>query len=320
MRVSSLLFIGLLWMFSCNQVNLEPVDPSTEPTEALQVVKTRFPNASDVVFKAIMPGDVWEVAFSNTNEKYLSLVDRTKMFETFKLRPDTLPQPLTSFMPRSTFKGGTFSDNGEDISTYQDYNWRNRLLYNLNGTDYSFEIVRNRAAPYTPVVVNFENYKYHIHLSKVDDFPAAVRDFLSVRQNVTFRAGEARVKLNFEKHYWMQVSFMLYGKEALGYLLLDEKGKLIWSSKDFNLPPNYDASSNIDTLPEPIQNYLDQTPELATFNSKPEKIYKWRSEYEGVVSYYLSMQQGDWTTPSELCELYFDQDGNLLNRRAFVSF
>jgi hypothetical protein len=303
----------IFWTVSCNQVNdLNPVVPGTEPREAVKVVQSRFPNATDVVFKTIMSSKVWEVGFKVDADKYTSLVDQTKMWETFRSNADTVPTLLKDLMPASIFTGGVFSDNAEDIDYYRTSERRHRLIYKFNNTDYSFDWRRYQGTNFRPTNATFELIKYHIHVSKMEDFPEEIRTYMAGKKELTLVAGETRVMLNYEKQYWMQVMFKRNNQDDLGFLVFDEKGNLKWMSRDFTPP-----AANLETLPEPIQRHLDQSPELKGMIYMFPQYDKYKGEYDGKSSYYLKLTSPGY---SQVCELYFDQEGNLLNKRYFVSF
>ncbi|NIJ53791.1 hypothetical protein [Dyadobacter arcticus] len=317
MKTSALFVLSVLLITSCNQVNdLNPVDPNAEPAAAVEVVKGRFPQAQNLVFKTIITSKIWEVAFGSGVDKYTSLVDKTKMWETFRANPDSVPILLNDLLLTSSFKGGTFSENAEDIDFYPFAERRNRLIYTLNGADYSFNWYRYKGENYRPTNVTFDKYKYKIQFSTQENFPQTLREYLTA-QSLTFRFGEVRVRLNDEKQYWIQVEFKRSGTDFLGFMLFDDKGKLKWTSREFNQPIPDDQVTNIETLPAVIQQHLDNSPELVGFRYYTSGLDKWRSEFDGLSSYYLRLRNKDY---AELCELYFDQDGNLLNQRYFISF
>jgi hypothetical protein len=318
MRLSSLLFVFLFFVLSCNQViDPNPVDPGGEPAEAVQVVRKHFPNAKDMVFKVLMAGEIWEVGFKSDKDSYTSLVDETKMWETFRANPDSTPVLLNDLIRNTSFKDGSFSANSEDIDFYTQVERRNRLIYSLNAMDFVFDWRRYNGSNYRPTNANFEQIRYKIKISTIDGFPREIRDFFSANSNLAFIFGEVRIKLNYEKQFWFQVLFNRDGKDYMGYMLFDEKGVLKWVSREFNQPFPDNQVTNIDTLPEAIQKHLDNSPELANFKYYTSGLDKWRSEYKGVSSYFLVLRNRGY---AEVCELYFDQDGNLLNKRYFVSF
>ncbi|MCE6987992.1 hypothetical protein [Dyadobacter sp. CY323] len=313
MKVWTVIVITILWAVSCNQVNdLNPVDPGTDPTEAVKVVKSRFPNAKDLVFKTIMSSKVWEVGFNLEADKYTSLVDQTKMWETFRSNADTVPALLQDLMPGSVFIGGVFSDNAEDIDFYPTSERRHRLIYKFNNTDYSFDWRRYQGTNYRPTNATFELIKYHIPISKMEDFPEEIRTYMAGKKELTLVGGEARVMLNYEKQYWMQVFVKRNNQDYVGFLIFDEKGNLRWMSQDFT-----DNATNLETLPKAIQRELDRSPELQGFKYMSPQYDRYKGEYDGKLSYYLKLTSPSY---SQVCELYFDQEGNLLNKRYFVSF
>ena len=316
MKVSLLIF-GLLMLGACNQVNdLQPDEPGI-PEEAIGVVKKKFPNATDIVLKTLLDKKIWEVKFASNKDRYTSLADASKMWETFRANPDSVPALLGELLGGSSFQGGGFSVNSEDIAFYTTVERRNRLIYSFKGTDYAFGWQRYNGQNYKPTTASFEFAMYKLAITDFQDFPTAVKDYILADKGLAFQNGEIRVLLNYEKQYMIRVNFTKNDKLLSGTMLFDDKGVLRWTSREFNQPDQYSPDSNIDSLPDPIARVLEQSDELNGFQFQSPELDRWRGEYNGVTSYYLRLRnKGN----AEVCELYFDKDGVLLNKRYFVIF
>ncbi len=313
-----ILFIFCLLMLgACNQVNdLQPDLPGI-PEEAIGVVKKEFPNATDIILKTLLDKKIWEVKFTSEKNRYTSLANTSKMWETFRANHDSVPALLGELLGGTSFQGGTFSVNSEDIAFYSTGERRNRLVYSFKGTDYVFDWQRYNGQNYRPTSANFEFAMYKLAINDFQDFPTTVKDYILADKGLAFLNGEIRILLNYEKQYVIRVNFTKNDKLLTGTMLFDEKGALRWISREFNQPDQYSPESNIDSFPDPIARILEQSEELKSFQYQSPETDKWRGEYNGVTSYYLKLRnKGN----AEVCELYFDKDGILLNKRYFVSF
>jgi hypothetical protein len=92
-------------------------------------------------------------------------------------------------------------------------------------------------------------------------------------------------------------------------MLFDDKGKLRWSSTGFNQPNFPNVSSNMETVPEAIRQFVDSRPELAgcTYD------LKLMNTVDGLTSYYFILR-----IRNERCDLYFDKDFNVLSKKYSV--
>ena len=297
----------MLAVTGCNQVNdLQPMEPQAVPSKVIRQVKDQFPLAENLVFKSLLEKQVWEVKFDANTGKYTSLVDSTKMWETFRANPDHLPAPMTSLLANSSFKGGTFSNNMEDVSFLTTPNQRNKVIYNMLGEDYVFDwlFVEQRTAG-----AILQKGLYLISAANPKLLPAKIQTFIAADPTLSFKYAEIRVLLNYDKIYQVQVNYDRGDRKVVVDLFFDNNGDLKWFSDGFNEPAGGYVPRNFDKVPEPIQQYLDALPELTDFITQPIAARQWKGEYKGISCYTFKFKH---ITKGEECEFRFDADGKLI--------
>jgi hypothetical protein len=317
MKLKLILLILPAMIWSCNEVNdLQPVEPETVPQATIEIVRKAFPEAKDVVFKSLLNNKIWEAKFTSGTDKYTSLVDDVKMWETWREMPDSLPPFLQVVLDKTPFAGGNFSQNAEDITYYKSYDRRNVATYSFRGADYFFEWFIN-VTPNSPGTATFQLYKYRLNLFQEKELPSTIRKFIDSRPELKFSTAQVLVKPDYKKQFLVALEYKKGDNTRLGNLLFDEGGNLRWIDREFNRPEVYSEESNIKVMPPKIQQYLDGLTELTDFHPQTLPYDQWRGEYDGVSSYYIRLyHRGN----AEFCEMYFDQDENLLFKRYFVSF
>lgn len=301
MKPLALIIVLALALAGCNNLNdLRPVDPGTEIPEAtVKVVKDKFPKAEDLVFKPILANKIWEVKLKSDADRYSSLVDYGKMWETFKLVPDSVPQSLKTMMSESPFSGGELSAYSK---AYFATTAANKLIYNYKGENYSLLL---------DGLVSFDQNVYRITTYEIDDLPAFVKDTIRAAPNMGFSVGYTWVRFDDSKRYFVFARQNINNRYETVSMLFDDKGKLGWSSTAFTAQGMVTASSNLDPLPPQIIARIESLPELTGF----EYYLKLKNDVNGLTSYYVKLRKANTYTE---CELYFDKDFNVLYKKYFV--
>lgn len=299
--IQTVVFALVFW--GCNNLNdLRPTDPGTEiPEAAVKVVKAKFPNAEELVFKPILEDKIWEVKLKSDADRYSSLVDYGKMWETFRIIPDSVPSTLQEPLKKTAFGDGVLSAY---TTAFFATTAKNKLIYNYKGEYYSFlwegfYSSGNSSAMFDPVL-------YRIATYEINDLPAFVKETITATSDMSFTRGYTWVRLDDTRLYHVFASQKKGDRHDVVSMLFDDKGKLRWSSTFFaNLgPPN--TSSNLETVPAGIKQYLDSLSELAGYEYERKLI----NNVNGLTSYYISVTVGSISR----CELYFDKDFNVLNK------
>ncbi|MCF0052162.1 hypothetical protein LXM25_18995 [Dyadobacter sp. LJ53] len=314
MRVIVLCILCLFSIASCNQVNrLEPIEPEPVPGKVIEQIKQWYPNAENMVFKPLLEKLVWEVKFDEGADKYSTLADSTKIWETYRFSSENPPSKLLTLVGNSAFKGGTFSANRDQIGTVAP-DQRNRLIYNLQGNDYSFNwvLVDNRIAG-----AAFEETLYWILYEDMSVLPQQTQTYIHADPNIKFVSVEVKISLNYTKSYNVLVSFDKDGVKTYANLLFNEAGDIKWFSRAFNEPDDPNSLPNFDELPDAIQEYIDASPELAGFTTQPVIGMKWMGEYRNAKCYTLRYLNN---TTFDFCDLQFDGEGKLVNKSYFIYF
>ncbi|MCE7064589.1 hypothetical protein [Dyadobacter sp. CY326] len=314
MKAFALMIVCLLAITSCNQVNdLQTVEPEPIPSKVIQRVKEQFPVAKDLVFRSLLEKQVWEVKFSSGMDKYVSMVDSLKMWQTFRYNPDSIPKQLTDLLNEGGFRGGKLSENTEDIGFYTTPNRRNKAIYTFYGHDYVLDWLFVDARS---VSLMFSPALYFVTSPKLRELPPKMQDFFNANPDLTYDQGDIYFLLNNEKLFDMQVSFDKDGQRVIGRMLFDSDGDLKWISRAFNEPATPQDPSNVDEMPDAMRQYIESSPELAEFYTLNMAAFKWRSEYKGFSSYYIQFSH---KTVRQNCEMFFDKDGNLINKSYYFA-
>lgn len=304
MKPLALITALALAICSCNNLNdLRPTDPGKEiPEAAVKVVKDKFPKAEELVFKPILQDKIWEVKLKSESDRYSSLVDYGKMWETFKVSVDGVPAVLQESLQKTAFGNGTLSAY---TTAFFAASAKNKLMYHFNGENYSFEWAG--VNPSSNSWASFDPALYRITTYERADLPAFVSDTIRGIPNMNFVTAQTWVRLDYSKLYYVIGSNNTQSERVS--MLFDEKGKLRWSSTAFTEPGVTGVPSNLETVPAPIQQYVASLPELAGFAYERKLV----SNYRGLTSYYITL-----TANTGRCELYFDQDFNVLNKKYAV--
>jgi hypothetical protein len=313
MKTHILFIILSAFIYSCNGLNDErPVDPVPEiPAATVNAVKTKFPDAEELVFKPILENRIWEVKLRSAQQRYTSLVDFGKMWDTFKAIPDSMPTVLDKSLGKSKFAGGALSSYSIGTSAYGSKLYR--LVYGFQGNNYSLEWSDYNVASQLGSAI-LDPSLYRITTFDIRDIPLVIKDFISARSQFTFVSAQTWVRLDYSKMYYVQVKIRKSaGRVDDGGLIFDAEGRIRWFGDGFTQAGVPTVSSNLDPVPEKIQQYIANSPELAGFEYQNKIV----NELEGVKSYYLKMRYEN-KSKTEMCEMYFDPDANLLSKRYFL--
>lgn len=303
MKPLALIIVLAVVLSGCNNLNdLRPVDPGTEiPEAAVKVVKSKFPKAEELVFKPILADKIWEVKLKSDADRYSSLVDYGKMWETFKIMPDGVPATLETPLQKTIFGSGTLSAY---TTAYYAASGNNKLVYNYKGENYAF--LWSGATPTSNSSAAFDQNLYRIATYEIADLPAFVKDTIINTKDMAFTVGYTWVRMDDTKRYQIFTRQKIGNNYETVSMLFDEKGKLRWNSIYFSPSGMISNHSNLETLPEPIKQYLDSQPELSGYEFETRLM----NNVNGLTSYYIAVRVGS----DSRCQIYFDKDFNMLTK------
>ena len=290
-------------LYSCNNLNdLRPEDPSKViPQMVVDVVKDKFPKGENLVFKPVLEDKVWEVKLESEADRYSSLVDHGKMWETFKVVQGGVPETLQESLKKTALGDGVLSAYS---TAYFATTTKNKLIYNFKGENYSFRWEgefpnSNSSASFDPVL-------YRITTYEINDLPGFVKDTIAAIPDLGFWMGYTLVRMDDTKRYHVFARKRIGNQFEPLSMLFDDKGKLRWSSTFFSSLGNLTTNSNLETVPVEIKQYLDSLPELAGYEYEKKLV----NHVNGLTSYYITVTVGGISK----CEFYFDKDFNVLNK------
>ncbi|SDG92206.1 hypothetical protein SAMN04487996_12573 [Dyadobacter soli] len=307
MKALVLIVIVALALTGCNDLkDLRPIDPGTQiPETVVNVVKAKFPKGEDLVFKPVLEDKIWEVKLKSDADRYSSLVDYGKMWETFKIMTDDAPSALRESLKSTAFGDGTLSAY---TTAYFATTAPNKLIYSYKNENYAFEW--SGVYPNVNSSAAFDQSMYRIATFDIGDLPVFVKDSLKAFPKATFVKGYIWVRLDGSLRYYVMGNLNEGGLQDQLSMFFDDKGKLRWMSNLFTQPGVPVAASNLEPVPAQIKQYLDGLPELAGY----EYERKLKSNLNGLDSYYIVVTVGGVSR----CELYFDKDFQVLNKKYSV--
>ncbi len=307
MKAHALSILLVLGIAGCNNLNdLRPTDPYPEIPEAtVKTVKDKFPKGEELVFKPVLEDKIWEVKLKSDSDRYTSLVDYGKMWETFKVSFNGVPSALAESLGKTAFKDGTLSAHS---TAYFAATTSNKLIYNYKGENYSFEWIGLTSNSNSSAT--FDRFLYRITTYEIGNLPAVARDTIQSRPGMTFVSGSIWVGLDETKRYYVVANQKYSSGTYRISMIFDANGKLQWSGTDHFQTGAPDSAWQLETVPTEIEQYIAGVPELAGYQYEIKRIHNVR----GRLSYYfvLRVDNASW------CELYFDQDFNMLHKKYSV--
>lgn len=306
MKSLALIFTCAWVLWGCNNLNdLRPTGPDPAiPEEAVNVVKAKFPKAEELVFKPVMKDKIWEVRLKSEADRYISLVDYGKMWETYKIMPDGVPAALQASLEKTVFAAGTLSAY---TTAFFATSANNKLVFNFKGDNYSFEWNTGGNASWA----TFDRSLYRLTTYDVVDLPAFVADTLRAIPTMKYVKGQTWVIMDDSRLYHVMGDTWNGQMSERISMLFNNDGRLVWSSTKFTELGVTGSSSNMQTVPAPIEDYLNSQDELKGFTYNLKLV----SDYRGLTSYYISLSYANGRY-----DLYFDKDFNVVYKKCYMTF
>ena len=301
-------WVWLLCLLSagCNRVNdIQPNSPEEVPVSAIDAVTGQFPQAENIVFKTLEKNQVWQVNFTQKAARYSAATDQQMLLVAYQLDDRSVPDSLTSLVRNTVIEGGTFSNlrvqnyswfkdgtnNGQFI--FADYNWRgNRYTFRWNVTNINGNI--------TYVTEMFPYYQLEYRTVTLADLPATIQESLK-NQQADFSYAVVQTGQDTEKRYTLTVR-QSANTPTLTY---NGEGTLVMATNS----PNTQYYTAINQLPDPIQTYLRNTPELTGFDLGGQFTILAKNSYGPVETYTVNLHKG-----RETWFMTFNSNGELTTR------
>jgi hypothetical protein len=306
--MKNVLLFSLLCVFqlSCNRVtDNQPTPTETVPASAIQALTAQYPGATDMLFKTLEKGRVWQVNFTQKSARFSAATNPQKLLIAYQLQTQSVPDSLASTVRNTVLDGGTFTN-----LRVQNYNWfrdsgnNGQFIfadYNWQGNQYTFRwTVTSINGAITYVTELLPSNQLEFRTETLLDLPLAIQQSLTA-QGAVFGYALVTVDAQGKKQY------VVSAQQNANYYTLtyEENGQLIAVSGSANAQ----YYSFINQLPASIQTYLQQTPELAGFSNSGQFSLLSKSQYAGVTSYTVNVQKGRQTW-----FLTFNEQGQLVRR------
>lgn len=336
-RFSLIILTGIIGLsVSCNTVQDEQITPpSNVPESAVQAVRDKFPNATNITFQTLQANRLWQATFTNQARSVRSAVTPAEMLVAY-LPTGTVPDSIQAFVDRSGLTGGTFISDYKQRYSWQkgslaanfftaDYRWQNRVFtigfseFSITNTSTGIKQFYNSIYLNEPNLMSFST-------SDPTQLPTTIQQYLRERGLVVIEATpysgspiSVSVRSEGETRYYVSSrqaqttngvsnGFMLVFDEAGLYLYADKEPN-IYTSAD-KLPTYIRRSSNRADVPTAILTAIDSAPEYRNTTFKEVNRY----ELYGKVTFVVSLDRiggGSW-------ELVFDAQGEVLDREFFT--
>lgn len=299
---------GLL--FGCNRVaDLSPQSDSL-PEEAIQVVKTKYPEAATLVFKTLTDQKIWQVNFTNKADAYQSVVSKVSFLSNARMVNGDVPDSLLQVINQLSIKGGAFRNFRVVDPTPIDSNSQLMADYQWHGEDYTVKWVRQRRnMAYTVFMYSRSSVEY-----VVDDTSVLPDKLIKFYQSTAVYKKVGRVKVYVDgtgkKMYRDVGSDAPYSTVAL----FNESGDPLFSLYSDMAMANYTMNPDLAAYPVAMQQYIKNKIESVGI---PDYFIQHFSQ-NGASCYYV-MDSTDWIgyeTPNFFSNraLFYDE-----NQPVFVS-
>lgn len=124
-------------LFGCNKLIEVNPDAETVPEQSVAAIRSRFPEASDLTFKTLTKGRIWDASFKMSNSRYRSVVDRTNILTTYGPVNDSLKDSLIHVLYQLSVRWGAISNirqilpdkesSPKTTSFLADYTWSGNI-------------------------------------------------------------------------------------------------------------------------------------------------------------------------------------------------
>ncbi len=304
MKLSVPLFCSLLF-FACSRDNSLMPDSSDAPSAQVRArVTTQYPQAENLVAKALEKDRVWQVDFTQNTAQYSAAVSTNQFLASFE-KGGAAPDSLTFLARNTVVAGGTFSNfSVQRYSWYKNPgNYGQRFLadYDWQGTRHTYRWgVTNINGRITFVTEVIPHTQLEYRTENLADMPAPIQQFVQ-GERASFDFAEVQVDGQGRKLYTVGIR----QNDKPFTLLANNDAAIVGISYH----PNPQYFTEIGQLPATIQTYLRDTPELTGFGLAGQFTVLAKNQFGALTTYRVNLQKGRQTW-----FMLFDANGKLVSR------
>ena len=305
--MKKLLFIlsmaSMALLNACNEkiepaVNAQPSTPATDVTAKVSaVIKTQFPDASNLKISSIDDNKVFGVEFSHKGDDHESVVSKDgKILCSYNVSKNVvLPDAIKTYL-EATYKGHTLKKASQGTDANGKVSYKVQIEYNDQRITMIFDATGAVVGTFSEPKNNVGGDKNKIFITKLVDLPTNIQSQLTGYEFIG-----AVVKVNSDNS--KKTYFVTAKKDGIIYeFTYDNEGKLV-KTESFDpskKPENKEVKQS--DLPQVIQDYIK-------INYKDWKFEKAAILMKnGVIDSYSVVISKD----KKLTLLTFDKDGKFL--------
>lgn len=288
---------------ACNEkiepaVNAQPSTPATDVTAKVSaVIKTQFPDASNLKISSIDDNKVFGVEFSHKGDDHESVVSKDgKILCSYNVSKNVvLPDAIKTYL-EATYKGHTLKKASQGTDANGKVSYKVQIEYNDQRITMIFDATGAVVGTFSEPKNNVGGDKNKIFITKLVDLPTNIQSQLTGYEFIG-----AVVKVNSDNS--KKTYFVTAKKDGIIYeFTYDNEGKLV-KTESFDpskKPENKEVKQS--DLPQVIQDYIK-------INYKDWKFEKAAILMKnGVIDSYSVVISKD----KKLTLLTFDKDGKFL--------
>ncbi|GAB2790004.1 hypothetical protein GCM10027275_38590 [Rhabdobacter roseus] len=200
------------------------------PVAVVEDLKSKFPNAQDIIYKTVERDKLWEATFMENGKNYYSALGTQGVMVSYLLLTAAPSGTFASILEKVSLPKGKFSDFKENTSTSSSNNAQELTAkYTLDSTAYIFSWFPLDATrkKYVVQMRYFSKFDYTTHL--VGDLPTRAQNI--IKDNALIHKS-ARIFVNEANEKTYHSLEHDAANNQLDYLF-DHRGNSIYSSRNF---------------------------------------------------------------------------------------
>lgn len=286
-------------LFSCNSINdFQPKDQENIPASVIEDLKSKFPNAQQVVYKAIEEDKLWEATFISDSKKYYAALATSGVVASYILSSGISSSIFDLIVEKISFPRGSFSNFRENTRlSNTGTSPELSAKYVIDSKDYIFTWFPLDNSRKKFVIQIQDYYKFNYTTNIFNNLPPNSQ---KIFKNNNLAQRESTIYLNEANEKTYRSVGLSADNKTVDYLF-NHNGNILYSSQNFTITYNKSAD-----FPAFAQQYL-ATNETQFKNFPIQSGVKF--EDNGQIGYRFILYKA---YPNlETYYLYFDESGKL---------